>query len=399
MAEYTEYAQYVLTWTKSYTYLGDSLLSTVTPNGAGGEATEYNHPDRLGTRLITNQTLGTVSEQAHLPFGRPLNAESSLTTNNKRFTSYDRSAATGLDYAINRTYDSKQGRFTQVDPIGMQAVSLASPQTLNLYAYCSNDPINHTDPDGLFFKKLFKWISKILKIVAIAVIVAVVIMTGPFAPASGTILAKILGGIVWLGAKVGMAANFISGGALLSAEAVAIGVVSAALGAATLLTASSALGAIANSFTSGKKETPEQRRNRLIRSAINSALWRLRNMPGCKEYIQGNSSHNPIVTLEYLKANNGVIYDSTLGSRQNSPVAQVYGTDIGKGPNSKIRLGDKWFDDPSVGGWKGTMNRPRTMTNILLHELKHAVHQGHGPKEPNNEYYNEIAKKCFGINP
>jgi hypothetical protein len=98
MAEYTEYAQYVFTWIKSYTYLGDSLFLTITPNGAGGEMTEYNHPDRLGTRLITNQQLGTSYEQAHLPFGRPLNAESSLTTNNKRFTSYDRSAATGLEY-------------------------------------------------------------------------------------------------------------------------------------------------------------------------------------------------------------------------------------------------------------------------------------------------------------
>ena len=39
-----------------------SLLSTITPNGAGGEATEYNHPDRLGTRLVTNQQLGTSYE-------------------------------------------------------------------------------------------------------------------------------------------------------------------------------------------------------------------------------------------------------------------------------------------------------------------------------------------------
>ncbi|WP_369334161.1 RHS repeat-associated core domain-containing protein, partial [Vibrio alginolyticus] len=88
-----------------------------------------------------------------------------MTTNNKRFTSYDRSAATDLDYAINRTYHSKLGRFTQVDPIGMQAVSLASPQTLNLYAYCTNDPINYTDPSGLFFGRLFKWIGKIFKAV------------------------------------------------------------------------------------------------------------------------------------------------------------------------------------------------------------------------------------------
>jgi hypothetical protein len=54
----------------------------------------------------------------------------------------------------------------------MSASSLASPQTLNLYTYCGNDPINYTDPFGLFFGSLFKWIIKIVKIVA-AVLLAV----------------------------------------------------------------------------------------------------------------------------------------------------------------------------------------------------------------------------------
>ena len=83
-----------------------------------------------------------------MPFGTALNAESTASTN-KRFTSYDRSNATGLDYAVNRTYDSKQGRFTQVDPIGMKSVSLSDPQSFNLYAYVQNDPVNYTDPTGL----------------------------------------------------------------------------------------------------------------------------------------------------------------------------------------------------------------------------------------------------------
>jgi RHS repeat-associated protein len=78
-----------------------------------------------------------------------------------------------LDYAVNRHYDSQQGRFTQVDPIGMQSTSLASPQTLNLYAYCTNDPVNNTDPSGLgFFSwlgKLFKGIGKVLSAVGNAV--------------------------------------------------------------------------------------------------------------------------------------------------------------------------------------------------------------------------------------
>ncbi|MEP6849076.1 MAG: RHS repeat-associated core domain-containing protein [Acidobacteriota bacterium] len=112
-----------------------------------------------------------------MPFGTALNTESTLTTNPKRFTSYERSARTELDYAVNRTYDSKQGRFTQVDPAGMEATSLAAPQTLNLYVYCANDPINHLDPSGLgffsFLKKLFKWIVAIIAVVvAILTIVA-----------------------------------------------------------------------------------------------------------------------------------------------------------------------------------------------------------------------------------
>jgi RHS repeat-associated protein len=169
-SEYTEYQGAVPTWTKSYTYLGGSQLSTATPNGAGGESVEYNHPDQLGTRSTTNQGVGTSTEQAHLSFGTALNAETSRGES-KRFTSYERSARTGLDYAVNRIYDSKQGRFTQIDPIGMGAASLESPQTLNLYTYCGNDPINRTDPSGLFWgflKKLFKWVM-----VAIAVVIAV----------------------------------------------------------------------------------------------------------------------------------------------------------------------------------------------------------------------------------
>lgn len=54
-----------------------------------------------------------------------------------------------------------------VDPIGMSSVTLSDPQTLNLYAYCANDPINSIDPSGLgflsFFKKLFKGIGKVFK--------------------------------------------------------------------------------------------------------------------------------------------------------------------------------------------------------------------------------------------
>jgi RHS repeat-associated protein len=184
IAEYEETAAAPTTprWVKSYVYLGARLLATIAPNGAS-ERVEYQHPDRLGTRLVTNSQDTTSFEQAALPFGTALDAESSGATK-RRFTSYDRSTVTGLDYAVNRHYDPLQGRFTQVDPIGMSSVSLASPQTLNLYAYCANDPINHTDPSGLgffsFIGKIFGFIGKVLHFVAKVLAVASAVLSVVF---------------------------------------------------------------------------------------------------------------------------------------------------------------------------------------------------------------------------
>ncbi len=193
--EYTEYVSTIMTWTKSYVRLGDSILSTITPNGNGGETTEFNHSDQLGTRLVTNQTTGTYTEQTTLPFGTGLASETSRAES-KRFTSYDRSARTGLDYAINRTYDSKLGRFTQVDPIDMDAVDFNQPQTLNLYSYCGNDPINHTDPDGLFWGAIGRWIKKQLKWILAAVAVALAVVAVVLFPWSAPVTLKAVLGLV-----------------------------------------------------------------------------------------------------------------------------------------------------------------------------------------------------------
>jgi RHS repeat-associated protein len=180
LAEYSPSGADALTWQKSFIYLGGRLLAT--ESGAG--TYQYHHPERLGTRLITDSSGGIISEQIHLPYGTALTGESvsyasSANPSKKRFTSYERSDSTKLDHAVNRQYHAGLGRFTQVDPIGMSAASLSDPQTLNLYAYCGNDPINHTDPDGLFFKKLFKWIGKILgnKWVQLAIGIALAVLS------------------------------------------------------------------------------------------------------------------------------------------------------------------------------------------------------------------------------
>ena len=123
------------------------LLSSSKPGG-DGEVVEYHHPDRLGTRLLISEADTAVTEQVTLPFGVALEAESTGETN-RRFTSYDRSATTGLDYAVNRYYDPQQGRFTQVDPLEVEGITIGDPQSHNLYSYVHNDPVNLIDPLGL----------------------------------------------------------------------------------------------------------------------------------------------------------------------------------------------------------------------------------------------------------
>jgi hypothetical protein len=75
----------------------------------------------------------------------------------------------------------------------MDAVSLGSPQTLNLYAYCGNDPINHADPAGTsFFGKLFGWIGKAFKWAFRVLAVAVAVVAVMAAAAVGQYLGGIL---------------------------------------------------------------------------------------------------------------------------------------------------------------------------------------------------------------
>lgn len=149
IAEYIDSANNTLAWSKNYIYTNGALLATQEKFGTG-ERLLFTHSDRLGARIITNPADGTSFEQATLPYGTALESETTGSIN-RRFTSYDRNENTKLDYAVNRFYDSAQGRFTTVDPLGIEASNLLDPQSLNLYAYCGNDPINRVDPDGQFW--------------------------------------------------------------------------------------------------------------------------------------------------------------------------------------------------------------------------------------------------------
>ena len=69
-----------------------------------------------------------------------------------KFTGKERDSESGLDNFGARYYASNMGRFLSPDLI---AGTLASPQSLNKYAYVLNNPLIATDPTGM----LVKWIN------------------------------------------------------------------------------------------------------------------------------------------------------------------------------------------------------------------------------------------------
>ncbi len=84
-----------------------------------------------------------VGEQGHYPYGESW--YSSGTTTKWQFTNYERDAESGNDYAIARFYVNRLGRFYSPDPVDGNPTS---PQTLDLYAYVTDEPIDFIDPDG-----------------------------------------------------------------------------------------------------------------------------------------------------------------------------------------------------------------------------------------------------------
>jgi RHS repeat-associated protein len=51
-----------------------------------------------------------------------------------------------------RQHSQSQGRWLVPDPAGLAAVDITNPQTWNRYAYLANNPLNATDPLGLYIE-------------------------------------------------------------------------------------------------------------------------------------------------------------------------------------------------------------------------------------------------------
>jgi RHS repeat-associated protein len=103
-------------------------------------STQYFHQDGLGSVVaVSDRTGATTGTQRFDAWGNKLASNGTIPQYGYTGREPDE---TGLIYYRARYYDPSIGRFTQRDPIGMNA-------GINPYTYVNANPVNFTDPRGL----------------------------------------------------------------------------------------------------------------------------------------------------------------------------------------------------------------------------------------------------------
>ncbi len=158
----------------------DEILVRYDANAA---SYRYYHLDAHGhVRFLLNGNGEVIEKYTYDAFGQPKimdgnGGEPTTTSYGNRFlfTGREYLSALGLYDYRHRVYHPALGRFLQVDPLGLQmeGAKLSAQQTalfpdgtapktfssseLNLYRYCQSDPVNKSDPSGLYVVYSGKW--------------------------------------------------------------------------------------------------------------------------------------------------------------------------------------------------------------------------------------------------
>jgi RHS repeat-associated protein len=131
-------------WDVGEIYAGPRHLATYSYG-----TTNFLHPDWLGTKRAMSNVSGAVSQTcANLPFGDGAQCTGSTEWGYMHFTDDYHDSEDNLEHTWFRQYSSAQGRWMRPDPYG-GSMDLSNPQSLNRYAYVTNNPINAIDPSGL----------------------------------------------------------------------------------------------------------------------------------------------------------------------------------------------------------------------------------------------------------
>ncbi len=138
------------------TTTGGTTTSVWYVRGFGGElaretaaGTAWYLGDRLGS---VRATYGAMAASAtartdYDPFGTPLAGPGLVAPTDYGYAGEPQDAATGLVQLRARWYQPGSGQFTARDPFGGDT---GTPRGYNPYGYADADPVNNTDPTGLF---------------------------------------------------------------------------------------------------------------------------------------------------------------------------------------------------------------------------------------------------------
>ena len=106
---------------------------------------------------ITNSNGEVVASYTYDPWGKLTSIRGSnielANLNPFRYRSYYYDSDIQMYYLQSRYYDSQTGRFINCDDVNYIGTT-ESELSYNAFAYCGNDPVNHSDPSGRLQKEL-----------------------------------------------------------------------------------------------------------------------------------------------------------------------------------------------------------------------------------------------------
>lgn len=129
-------------------YIYDAGGNPVEHIDATGSVTYYQHDQYGSTRLLTDSTGGTTAAFTFDAYGG-LTAKTGAGDSVLRWNGQAQEADSGLYYLRNRYFDPTTAQFINMD--------LLAAATRDIYAYANNNPLNMSDPLGLWSWNPFEW--------------------------------------------------------------------------------------------------------------------------------------------------------------------------------------------------------------------------------------------------
>ena len=138
----------------SFNLLGreDNVIATARGTGSSETWYLYNKDVRGSTSSLIDASGTAAAAYEYDEFGNTTIRAGADFDNELCYTGQVYDKETGLYYYNARFYDPEDGRFLTQDTYRGENME---PETLHLYAYCANNPVNYVDPSGHAFIRTY----------------------------------------------------------------------------------------------------------------------------------------------------------------------------------------------------------------------------------------------------